>query len=132
MSWTAQEWFLRYPELARTPVFTLRVALGFGRYLTIRAYEGPVQSPYGHTTLYCEGRVAGCVLFQRDAFYVGIPAGQSIDGDLAKELVLSLFAMKPGDTDNEFFSHYTEEQLAFVEEHGEWLSLCASERYGEF
>ncbi len=139
---TPAEWFARYPELSRTPLFTLRVPMGIvgdNRIVTIRAYEGPFCPP-NHTRLYCELLVSElgrdgkkkrrAPLFPRESFWVGVPSHQSIDSAAAREAALSLFAMKPGDTDSDFFSHYTSEQLAFVTEHGEWLSLVAEERYG--
>ena len=131
----AQQWFERYPGLGRKPVFTLRVRLGES-LCTIKAYEGPETSAVGrgttHTTLYCELRYAGRVLFPRSEFYVGIPHGNCLDSDYAKEAVFSLFALKPGDTDDGFFVHYIPEQLDFVSTYGEELSMIARERYGEF
>ena len=137
----AQEWFARFPVLALEPVFTLRVVLGrdaSGRdeRCLIRVYEGPETSAVGrgttHTTLYCELQHAGRVLFPREQFTVGIPHGDCLDSDYAKAAVLSLFALKPGDTDEDFFEHYTPEQLDFCERYGEALSLEALNRYGEF
>lgn len=55
----------------------------------------------------------------------------SCDGDEMKRAVLTHVALKPGDTDAEFFSDYTEEQLNWVECYGEELSLVAFDRYGE-
>ena len=112
------------------PIFTLHVRVTDNVLLTVRAYEGEWFKP-NHTRLYCEGLVNGRRLFPRESFYVGIPGHDAIDGDAAKHLVLSLFAMKPGDTDDEFFGHYTAEQLAFVTAHGEELSMVANDRYGE-
>jgi hypothetical protein len=131
---TAAEWFKRYPDLGRTPLFTLRFKVGNVNQtenVTIRAYEGPVQQPYGHTTIFCELRAPG-VIFSRDEFYIGVPRGEVLDSKYSKAMVMSLFAMKPGDTDDEFFEHYSPEQLEFVEEHGEEISLISAERYGEF
>lgn len=58
-----------------------------------------------------------------------MPAGTCLDGIEAKEGVLSLVAMKPGDTDEEYFADYTEEQLAFAKEYGEALSCEREARY---
>lgn len=129
----AAEWFERYPDLGKHPVFTLRVTLSGGQRLTIRAFEGPV-GIHGHTTLYCELRQGSMQrksppLFPRECFHVGVPAHQTIDGLDARELVLSLFAMKPGDADDEFFADYTPEQLAFVEAFGEELDFERGRRY---
>ena len=39
--------------------------------------------------------------------------------------------MKPGDTDSEYFEHYTPEQLAFAEQYGETVDCYAMDRFGE-
>lgn len=41
------------------------------------------------------------------------------------ENAVFFMSLQPGDTDDEFFEDYTPEQLAFVKEHGEDLSLIA-------
>ena len=41
--------------------------------------------------------------------------------------LLGFLSLKPGDTDKEYFEDYTQQQLAFVIQHGEYLSLLASE-----
>ena len=111
-------------------VFELRVKLSSGP-IVIRAYEGPFVQP-NHTRLWCELKQNGKVLFPRDDFYVGIPGQHCIDSDFAKETVLSLFALKPGGTDKEFFKDYTPEQLEWVDQNGDELSMVALDRYGEF
>jgi hypothetical protein len=130
----AVDWFERYPDLGARPLFTLRLTVSGGR-VTIRAFEGPHSDP-NHTTLFCElwtGSVSGQKrpLFNREQFTVGIPGHACIDSEYAKSTVLSLFAMKPGDTDDDFFADYSEAQLAFVEAHSEEISLIALDRYGE-
>jgi hypothetical protein len=55
----------------------------------------------------------------------------SIDGDDAKECVLSLLAMKPGDTDSTYFEGWTEDQLAFAQAHGETVLMAKQERFGD-
>jgi hypothetical protein len=37
--------------------------------------------------------------------------------------------MKPGDTDREYFSEYTEDQLFWAERYGEVLDLARMDRY---
>jgi hypothetical protein len=54
-----------------------------------------------------------------------------MDGDGAKELVSSLIAMKPGDTDKEYFDNYTSEQLEWARQNGEYLSMLAEDRYNK-
>lgn len=143
-TWTAERWFRTYPEVEK-PLFTMRLYVNAtytprgtridGQLVTIRAFEGPRIEP-NHTRLYCElwqgsPRKNRKPLFPRDSFYVGIPAHQSIDGREARECVLSLFCLKPGDTDDEFFEHYTPEELAFVQTYGEELDGIRYQRFPE-
>jgi hypothetical protein len=110
-------------------LFTLRVKLG-GGIATIHAYEAGRTGPH-HTKVELELRHGGETIFPRAGSYVGIPGHETIDGDGAKRCALGLFALKPGDTDAEFFERYTPEQLEFVRTWGEELSMIAEERYGE-
>ena len=57
--------------------------------------------------------------------------GQTDDGNDAMRAAITAVAMKPGDTDEEFFADYTPEALAFVSEHGESMAMVAYDRYGE-
>jgi hypothetical protein len=115
----------------QTPLFTVRFKLSCGP-VTIRAYEKPyTYSPTGHTSLRCELVCSGVRLFDGDGFYVGIPSHQSIDGDAAKECATSLFCLKPGDADADFFEGYSEAQLEWVEAHGEELDMAKLDRWGE-
>lgn len=131
---TMQQWFARFPDLGANPLFMLRFRLLNNLRVSVRAYEGPPDG--SHTRLYCELRVRDGkkssktnYLFSDGKFHVGIPFNQSIDGNYAKEAVLSLFAMKPGDTDAEFFEGYTPEQLAFAEQYGEEIGIIGHYRY---
>ena len=117
------------------PLFSLRLYLSKGHAVIVRAFEGPHMAP-NHTRLFCElslgtnGRGSKkTVLFPRNDFFVGIPAQHSIDGTYAREAVLSLFGMKPGDTDAEFFADYTAAQLAFVSEHADEINMVRESRY---
>ena len=114
-------------------LFELRVP---GQYqgdktIIIRAWEGePFACGPNHTRLDCELRQGGKIIFPRGATWCGIPGHQTIDGPMARETVLSLFAMKPGDTDRDYFSAYTPEQLEWAVANGEHLSMVAEDRYG--
>lgn len=115
-------------------LFELRIPI-WGNLFMVRAYEAPIDEQRyrfttGHTTLHLQASFQGQELWKRGSTSVGIPAHQCIDGKEAKECALSLFALKPGDTDEEFFAEYTPEQLAFVENHGETISMIAEDRYG--
>ena len=104
-------------------LFTLRPMRG----VTIRAFDG---GPAGtHHRIDVEVRADGKLVFPRGATYCAVPGHTPIDGIDARETVLSLVAMKPGDTDEEYFASYTPEQLAFAVEHGEEIDTVRSERY---
>lgn len=114
-------------------LFTVKFTIPSGKRVTIRAWEGEAQCNVGsHVThiridaeLVCDGKV----IFPRGATYCGLTAGTSLDGSEAKELVTSLFCLKPGDTDDEFFKRYTQEQLDWVTFNGESLDMLKQDRW---
>lgn len=117
-------------------LFELRTTLSFGRRIRIRAYELAHKHTNSHLYFTVEVRECGKngrVIFPRGQLYAGVSvySGHAIDGKAAKELALSLVAVKPGDTDDEYFEDYSDDQRAWAEENGEWLSYIAAERYGE-
>lgn len=116
-------------------LFTLRVS---GRThgekpITVKAYELFHKHTNSHMYFTVEVKQGEETIFPKGRLYAGIStfAGHSIDGDAAKKLTLELVAMKPGDTDEEYFADYTPDQLEWASENGEWLSYIAAERYGE-
>lgn len=124
-------------------LFTLRIS---GRThgekpITVKAYElshGHIVEQFvkhtaSHIYFTVEVTQGGETIFAKGKLYAGVStfAGHSIDGDAAKKLALELVAMKPGDTDADYFEGYSDEQRAWAEENGEWLSYIAAERYGE-
>ena len=125
----AEEWFKRFPALGEDPLFVVRGRLGDGSWFSVRAWEGPQRG--SHTTLFCELRTRDGVIFPRESSWVGIPGHRTIDGRLARETAISLFCVKPGDTDADFFADYTEAQLDFVNRYAEELSLWKADRYGD-
>jgi hypothetical protein len=113
-------------------LFTLKVKLGQGRVAIIRAHEGPAtRGNQTHTMVDLELRYEGKTLFPLGVIYIGIPGHRSIDGDYTRAAALRAFALKPGDTDREFFDGYTTEQLEFVTHYGEAISMEADRRFGE-
>lgn len=114
-------------------LFTLKVRTSKGLVI-VRAYEnaeryaGPRMT---HTGVDLEVRLNGREVFARGALYIGIPGHQSIDGQDAKRCALSCVAMKPGDTDADYFKDYSAEQLDFARALGDELSGEAYARYGE-
>lgn len=106
-------------------LFTLHYKLSTGP-VTITAWEGPFQEP-NHVRIDCELKHNGKVVFARGDTCCATPG--CIDDNEAKELVTSLFAMRPGDTDREYFDSYTPEQLAWAEDNGVELSMLSQDRY---
>ncbi len=51
----------------------------------------------------------------------------SIDGDATVAALLSFLALRPGDTDREYFADHSEAQVAFSVAHGEELGMLADE-----
>lgn len=106
--------------------------------LSVRAYDANHTDPRtGHqridvdATLYetVNGRRITRVIFGRGDTWCAVPRRTTLDGNDARELVLSLLAMKPGDTDAGYFEHYTPEQLEFAERFGEELWCERQRRY---
>src|ERR1700678_2705124 len=95
-------------------LFTLRLRVAMGAPLVIvDAFDGgPEAYPGTHHRIDVEVRQGGKVIFPRGATWCAVNGWTSIDGIQAKELVLSLVSMKPGDTDSDYFASYTPEQLA--------------------
>lgn len=62
------------------------------------------------------------VLFRSERDY-GCAPGHPIDSEDSVRGLLGFLTLQPGDTDDEYFEDYTEEQMAFAQEHGEELSL---------
>ena len=79
----------------------------------------------------CQLRFDGRTIFDPESFAIGMPPWDSIDGPKAKAAVLGWMSVKPGDTDDDFFEDFTPEQLDFVQQYGEALSLAREERFGE-
>lgn len=117
-------------------LFTLKLRMYDGNRVVIDAHEGPyTYSETGHTRIDVRARAGAAGKPLREVFpfgatYCGVSRYNSIDGKAAKELVLSLVAMKPGDTDAEYFECYTPEQLDFVESYGDEITMIKESRYG--
>jgi hypothetical protein len=116
-------------------LFTLRVRLSRG-YATIHVFDGGKYDTeprlgVGADRIDVVVRHEGKTIFPRGATWCGTPrcGGMTLDGNEAKELVLSLVAMKPGDTDDDYFASYTPEQLSWCQEFGEELSAEREWRY---
>lgn len=106
--------------------FTLRVKHHDGM-IVIRAYDDLGWDNAGRIKLTCEVRQNGQVIFERGKLYCALHA--SSDGIKAKELVMSLVAMRPGDTDADYFADYTPDQIDWASQYGEELSYERECRY---
>lgn len=116
-----------YEEMNR--VFTLRVRTRRnGPMIVIHAFDDAI-SPGSHWRIDVEVRRNGQIVFPRGQLYCGLPKGHCTDSIHAKELVMSLVGMKPGDTDSDYFADYTEEQLAFVDAYAEEIDMQRMFRY---
>lgn len=115
------------------PAFTLRVRLYTRavdpRLIVIRAYDdcSPSWDEAGRVRIEVEVRHGGDIVFPRGKLYCALHG--TSDGIRARELVMSLVAMRPGDTDEEYFADYTPEQLEWATTHGEALSCEREFRY---
>ena len=111
-------------------LFTLRVCVFASEPLVVvNAFEGRNAGRGGmgsHNRIEVEVRQGGRVVFPRGQLYCGLPTFKSIDGPDARELVLSLVAMRPGDTDADYFADYTSEQLAWADRNADGVSYAAS------
>lgn len=115
--------------------FTLRIRLyrkeHDPRVITIVAYEDKWDLASSHGRIDVEVRHGGKVIFPRGQLHCAVSkaCGHSSDGMAARELVMSLVAMRPGDTDADYFADYTPEQIEWCEEHGEALDMERMARY---
>lgn len=117
-----------YEDLNRVFTLCVRVRRN-GPMIMIHAFDANVTGPHGHSRIDVEVRRNGQIVFPRGALYCGVPCGTCVDSIEAKELVLSLVGMKPGDTDDDYFAGYTEEQLAFARKYGEMIDCERLDRY---
>lgn len=83
------------------------------------------QDTRGQTVIAYEFSHEGKVVFSGEDF-CGSPMNCD-DSDETVAALLSFLALRPGDTDREYFEKYTEEQMEFAETHGEYLGILAME-----
>ena len=72
----------------------------------------------------------GSVLFEGTDFEAGW--GCTADSDEVVRGIMGFLCLRPGDTDAEYFQHYTEEQLNFCNEHAEALGMEVEARFGDY
>lgn len=69
------------------------------------------------------------VIFEGEDFFCAPHI--AIDSDHMVESLMSFLVLKPGDTDQEHFSTYTDWQMQFCVDHAESLSLCVYDRFSK-
>ncbi len=116
--------------------FTLRIQLYAKshdpRLVVIKAYDDLPYDYRGAVQLTCEVRHGGKVIFPKGQLTCALSPGKTSDGIDAKELIMSLVAMAPDagtGVDDDYWTGYTSEQLAWVNEHWEALDMERSDRY---
>jgi hypothetical protein len=57
--------------------------------------------------------------------------GSAIDSDEAIKTIMGFLTLRPGDTDDDYFAGYSQEQLDFATFHAEALSYEVEARFGE-
>jgi hypothetical protein len=118
-----------FQEPADDWLFTLKFELSSGP-VTITAWDADHTDPFsGHQRIDAELQQNGEVVFPRGATYCAVARGTKLDQTDARELVGSLFAMRPGDTDEDFFESYTPAQRAWAEANGEELGCEVQARF---
>lgn len=71
----------------------------------------------------------GGVVFEGEDF-AGSPM-HAIDSDATLRSLITFLSLRPGDTDDEYFEDYDEDQLDWADEWGETLSMWSDEDYGQ-
>ncbi len=80
------------------------------------------QSRYGKSVLAYQFFQGETLVFECDEF--GASPSHAIDSDKTLAGILSFIALKPGDTDREYFADYTPAQLEWASEWAERLWMC--------
>lgn len=106
------------------PLFSLRARTIDGQPIFIKA-EDAGKEFRSHARVNIEVKVGGEVLFPMGQLYVGVNFMHATNGNFAKNLVCECLALKPGDTDADFFADYTPKQLAFVKAHSDLFTMKA-------
>jgi hypothetical protein len=89
---------------------------------TLNTWDTGRTDSYGKSILryqFQDGK--GNLLFEGEDF--ACSPMHAIDSDESVRALLSFLVLRPGDTDEEYFENYTQEQMDFANEHGEILSM---------
>lgn len=110
------------------PLFVLTFELA-GKPCVISAFESVRNAGPNHARLDVEVKHGDVEVFPLGSLWCGVASQHSTDGTDARELVLSLVAMNPGDTDRDYFESYSPDQLDWAVAHGEGVDVVKCERY---
>lgn len=116
--------------------FRLRVSLSGHKRLLVTVWDDAGFQAPNHRRLDVEALLISEggkreVIFAKGDTYCAVTQQDTTDGAAAHHLVLSLLAMKPGDTDRDYFANYSERQLDFATRYGEEIGIIADDRYGD-
>jgi hypothetical protein len=67
------------------------------------------------------------ILFEGEDFFTP----NAVDSNQTVAAIMNFLCLKPGDTDSEYFEHYTPAQLEFATTHGETLWCEVAATFGE-
>jgi len=107
---------------------------GMGPSFSLELYDLNKTDPMGKSMLgykliMNEHSAHAITLFQGEDF--ACSPCYAIDSDDAVKSLMGFLTLRPGDTDADYFAHYTPAQTKFAAEHAEALSMEVSSRYGE-
>ncbi len=88
-------------------------------------YDTNVRDSEGRWVLAYELKLNGKLIFDGEDFHC--VRTECVDSDAVCASILHFLALKPGDTDEEYFKDYTPEQLEWVSDHGDTLFEWAEE-----
>lgn len=118
------------PEKERTVRFS-PYRKGMGPTFTLELYDVNCHDSAGRWGVGYRLKMGGETVFEcltaKDAVY----GHHSVDGDEAVKNVMGWLTLRPGDTDADYFTGYTEPQKRFAEEHAEALHGEVVARFGE-
>lgn len=96
----------------------------------ILGYELAMTSDHSHhQSQHPMDDVFDAILFTGEDF--GCSPLHCTDSDNAVATLMGYLALRPGNTDAEYFANYTAEQLAYCDEHAETLSCYIANRFGD-
>ena len=98
-----------------------------GPVFVLRTWDCNEIDPQGKRILGYALESEGHVIFWGEDFHCS-PLHDLASNECIRAL-MGFLTLRPGDTDAEYFAHYTPEQLAFCHEHAEALAFEVERRY---